>query len=113
MDANRESPIAYSSGLSEEPRGAWGRAVRCTVRFVGRKGLRKLACKNPFVRRTSTCRRQARALRLPSNHTPARSASAGAISGDIRRSPGVMPFGSRIRGIYRAATLAAWLPRHP
>jgi hypothetical protein len=102
-----------SFGLSEEPKGARGRAVRCTVRSGGRKGLCKRVCKNPFVRRTSTCRRQARALRLPSHRTPARSASAGAISVDIRRSPGVMPFGPRIRGIYRAATLAAWLPRHP
>jgi hypothetical protein len=33
----------------------------------------------------STCRRQARALRFPSNRHPARSASAGAISVDSRR----------------------------
>jgi hypothetical protein len=30
-----------------------------------------------------------------------------------RTAPGVSPCGSRMRGIYRAATLAAWLPRQP
>jgi hypothetical protein len=77
--------VGRSSGMSEESKGIRGRAVRCTVRSVGRKGSCKRACRDPFVRRTSTCRRQARALRFPSYRTPARSASAGAISVDSRR----------------------------
>jgi hypothetical protein len=104
--------VGRSSGMSEEIKGIRGRAVRCTVRSVGRKGSCKRACRDPFVRRTSTCRRQAR----PSDSLQTEPQREVHLPGPYqltRTAPGVSPCGSRMRGIYRAATLAAWLPRHP
>jgi hypothetical protein len=71
---------------AERSKGIRGRAVRCTVRSVGRKGSRKRACRDPFARRTQHLPQAGASPPIPfKQRYPARSASAGAISVDSRR----------------------------